>query len=179
MNAFIKQYKPALLFLVRFLVAYVILNVLYSWFFISYYPEPDPITVQLTAAVVKLVGFCGLQLQYMTHAHQPFVSLMHNTREILLIYEGCNGVNVWIVFVSFLIAYGPWGPRLWMFILLGSALLFIMAILRLIFLFWVVLEIPRQFYFFHKYLFSALLYLIVFIGWYLWIRSSVHILRAK
>lgn len=109
-----------------------------------------------------------------SHTDKPFMSMMWNGSEILLLFEGCNGVNVWIVFVSFLLAFGPVNSKLLLLILKGTVVLFVLVILRLFFLFWVAVKIPDHFYLLHKYFFSAVLYLIVFALWYLWVRNTMR-----
>lgn len=168
------KYRSSIIFIFRFLFIYIILNVAYSWFFVSFYPQADPITYRVATLTKAFFHIFDVNVQLVSHADKPFISIMWNGSEILLLFEGCNGINVWIVFVSFLLAFGPVNSKLLMFILKGTGALCVLVILRLFFLFWVAVKIPDHFYLLHKYFFSAFLYLIVFALWYFWVRHTMR-----
>jgi exosortase family protein XrtF len=86
------------------------------------------------------------------------------------VYEGCNGLNVMIIFVAFLVAFGPIGRTLAWFIPLGLFIIHLVNLARIGLLFWVSLYMPKYMYFTHKYFFTAILYVVVFVLWIWWVR---------
>ena len=86
------------------------------------------------------------------------------------IYEGCNAINVVIVFVAFMFAFSGPAKKLSWFIPLGIGIIYIANLLRVGLLFWVAQHYQRYFYYLHKYIFTALIYLVVLVLWGVWIK---------
>jgi len=104
----------------------------------------------------------------------PTVFIQTPERSVLNIFEGCNGVNVMIVFIAFMVAFGgPVKKMLW-FIPAGLLIIHLFNILRLVLLYYTDLYYEEWFYYFHKYLFTAILYIVVFILWAVWIMKIVQ-----
>ena len=80
-----------------------------------------------------------------------------------------------IIFVAFLVAFGPMGKRLWIFALVGILIIHLMNLARISLLFWVVLYLPGFVYFMHKYLFTAVLFIIVFALWIVWVKKFANL----
>ena len=91
---------------------------------------------------------------------------------VLRVFEGCNGLNVMIVFASFIIAFGGRIKSILTFLLVGFFLLHIFNLLRIVLLYYTALYRPLFFYYFHKYFFTAVLYLAVFGLWIMWTRMK-------
>jgi exosortase family protein XrtF len=90
---------------------------------------------------------------------------------ILRVYEGCNGINVMIVFVAFLFAFQGLSRRGSVFILIGLMIIHLANLLRIVLLFWVAKEYQIYFYYVHKYIFTAILYVIVLLLWWVWVKA--------
>src|SRR5689334_2719988 len=102
------EFKPALLFLGKFLAVYFIGNIIYGLYIESYDTRPDPLTRVVAAQSTALLNVSGHQTEYADVPGARKVGLSENGHVILNVFEGCNGINVMIVFVAFLIAFG--GP---------------------------------------------------------------------
>src|SRR5690606_28966990 len=102
----------------------------------------------------------------------PMVGIFEGDRAIVNVFEGCNGVNVMIVFLGFLIAFGGPLRSFVFFIPAGLVIIHACNLLRISLLFDLAVKNSTQFYYFHKYFFTASLYLIVFGLWAYWIRRS-------
>src|SRR5690606_20854765 len=89
---------------------------------------------------------------------------------ILAVYEGCNGINVMIIFVAFLLAFGPMVKAMLWFLPLGLFMIHMMNLVRITLLFWVSIYVESLMYFTHKYFFTATLYVVVFILWVWWVK---------
>jgi exosortase/archaeosortase family protein len=77
-----------------------------------------------------------------------------------------------IVFLSFVLAMGPYVKPMTWFIPAGLLVIHLLNLLRVWGLFLVAVKLPEQFYFVHKYLFTSILYAVVFVLWFIWIRLT-------
>jgi exosortase/archaeosortase family protein len=75
-----------------------------------------------------------------------------------------------IIFVAFLVAFGPMRKALLWFIPVGLLIIHGINLARIALLFWVSLYMPDFMYFTHKYLFTAILYVVVFLLWIGWVK---------
>ncbi|MBT1688316.1 exosortase family protein XrtF [Dawidia soli] len=164
------EFRPTIFFLLRFVGLYVLTNMLYGFYITAYHPKPDPITHTVTvqtAAVLRAVW----AVRAKDHGSQPVTNLVFEERSVLAVYEGCNGVNAMLMYLAFILAFGPWRkPMLW-FIPIGIVVVHVMNLLRISLLFVVSRFLPDAMYFVHKYLFTAFLYAVIFGLWLIWIRK--------
>lgn len=172
MSAFtLKEFKPTIFFLGKFLGLYIVLNLLYGWYVTAYHPNPDPATHIISVHTSTALTLCGWTSTSTDNVKKPTTVISHDNKNVLAIYEGCNGINVMIIFVAFLFSFGPLTRNLFWFIPAGLVVIHLMNILRVSILFWVALYEPDYMYFLHKYLFTAALYVVVFVLWILWVRK--------
>lgn len=178
----LNEFKPTVFFLVKFFALFGMLSALYGWFIQSYDtlspPQTDPLTRTVAGNCVKTAGVFGYSAYLLENDHlkhgskkeQTYDSIRLNDVYALSVEEGCNGVNIMILFVSFVFAFG--GKSWNMILFIPSGLLFIhMAnIGRLFLLSFLNVEWGgRAFHFFHKYGFTAFIYLAVLFLWLLWV----------
>lgn len=167
---FLKAYRHALFFLVVFIGLYLLLNTIYGFYIKAYYPITDPLTVMVSRQVVTLLSWFYEDISLQVSPQLAYCTLQHKGFEVINVFEGCNGVNVMIVYLVFLLAFSGKLKSTLSFLLAGIALLYLVNILRVMLLFQVSLHFPQQLYFFHKYLFTGILYLVVFTLWYAWVK---------
>lgn len=173
------DFKPALLFLGKFIGMYIVANVLYAWFITAYEPGCDPITYSVTVQTSSLLNMFGWDTEVVRHILRPTTGVILNKKEIIAVYEGCNGINVAIIFLSFLFAFGPYTKTIAWFSLAGVVIIHIVNLARIIMLFFVALKFPHYLYITHKYFFTGIIYLIVFALWLLWVRKYARIDRKS
>ena len=166
----LQQFRPALRFLMLFVAVYVAGNLLYGLYIESYRPAPDPATSWVTRQVALVLTIFDEPVAVVISKDGPTVLLNNQTRTVLRVYEGCNGLNVFIVFVSFLVAFGGKIKNMLIYIVIGCLILHVANLLRIILLYETAVHRPLFFYYFHKYFFTAVLYLIVFVLWIQWTR---------
>lgn len=167
----IKEYKHAILFLVKYLAIYLVMNTAYSFYVNSYLPGPDPITRTVTTQVAGLLSLFDATVNMSVSEKSKNVPVNRGERTIVEVYEGCNGINVMVVYVAFVMAFkGPWKITL-LFALFGLLIIHIVNLLRVMGLYEVALFFPDKLYFFHKYFFTGVIYLIVFVLWYFWVNK--------
>ena len=163
------EFKPALRFLGLFLAIYFVGNLLYGFFIESFEGAPDPITIGVSRQVGWILNFIGQQVDVTLNHAAPTVFIRHADKVIVSIYEGCNGINVMIVFFAFMVAFGGPLKKIMWFLPVGLVMIHIANLLRIGLLYVVALNYSRYFYYVHKYIFTAFIYLIVFALWYSWI----------
>jgi exosortase family protein XrtF len=156
---------------VKFIAFYLIGNFLYGIYVTTYEPAPDPATHWVTNQTAVLLTSCGWPTNIGDHKAKATTNLNYEGKSILAVYEGCNGINVMIIFVGFLFAFGPITKTLLWFIPFGLLIIHLMNLVRIALLFWVSIYMKDYMYFMHKYFFTAILYVVVFILWVWWVRS--------
>jgi exosortase family protein XrtF len=165
----IKEFRPTLLFLAKFLAFYFLSNILYGLWIESYGNSPDPFTILVTQNISSILNWMDFDTFVGSSKTQPYVLLFHHSTVILSVFEGCNGLNVMFVFASFLFAFGPMRLFTFYYFIGGIVIIHVVNLLRIGLLYWLALNNSTQFYYFHKYFFTATLYMVVFLMWSLWI----------
>ena len=174
-----KENKPALKFLGLFLGVYLIGNILYGLFIEWNYPASDVITNIVSHQSSWLINqWLGHETMALQSSTGPIVLIVENSNTILRIFEGCNGINVVIVFISFLLAFGGKIKSLLTFIPVGIIIIHTFNLGRIIWLYTLAFTASRYFHYFHKFVFTAIIYGVVFLLWWFWVvyfgRSSKH-----
>jgi exosortase family protein XrtF len=164
----LKQYRHALIFLAKYIVLYVLMNSIYAWYIESYRPNADPVTIVVTKHSAFIISLFDNEVKAEEIRALANVPIMKGSETVIEVYEGCNSINVMIVFVAFIFAFHGHWKILLPFLTMGLAIIYLINLLRIIALYIVALEFPQALYFFHKFLFTGVIYLIVFGLWYWW-----------
>jgi exosortase family protein XrtF len=175
-------FKPTILFLGKFFGLYLLLSVAYGFYIRAYDTaqpaEVDPITRYVAIHCGGFSSWLGYEVTIVDDDHlrqenQPertYDSLWLNDQYALSVEEGCNGINIMIIFLSFVIAFGGRPVRMLWFIPAGIVFIHLANIGRLFLLSYLNVSWSAEAYhFFHKYGFTAVLYLAILILWYLWV----------
>ncbi|HTF20622.1 MAG TPA: exosortase family protein XrtF [Chryseolinea sp.] len=174
MAATIREFLPTIIFLAKFLGIYLVASLLYGAYVTSFEPGPDPATRAVAQQTSVALGVCGWATSAHDNGRKPTTEVAYRNRDILSIYEGCNGINVMVIFVAFLLAFGPMNRRLWWYAPLGLLAIHLCNLLRIAVLFWVSLNEPDFMYFLHKYFFTAALYVVTLTLWVIWVRMYLR-----
>lgn len=166
----ISEYKPAILFLLRFLGIYILGNVLYGLWIVSYGSVVDPVTQVVTSNTAWLLNLVGFESSTLISELYPNVALQLDGQTVVNVYEGCNAINVSILFVAFLFAYKSTIKKTFIFSIVGLIAIYIFNLLRVAGLFLVAIYFPDQLYLMHKFIFTGVIYAFVFFLWFLWVR---------
>jgi exosortase family protein XrtF len=167
----IKEYREAILFLVKYVIIYLVLNTIYSYYVKIHAPYADPLTIIVTQHTQALLSLFDPGVSYHTEAGSPNVPVTRSGKTVMMVYEGCNSVNVMIVFVAFIISFkGPIKLFIRYFVL-GLLAVYLINLFRLVGLYAVALHFAEGFYFFHKFFFTGVIYLVVFLIWYYWVAD--------
>ncbi|MEG0188205.1 MAG: exosortase family protein XrtF, partial [Algoriella sp.] len=131
-----KEFKPLLLFLARFLGTYIILSLLYKLYLDQYLPHniPDPFT-KFTSDVSAIgLNTCGFFSFSNIADQQPWMRLVVDGQVASIVNEGCNAISILIIFVAFIVAFYTNFKQTFLFIIAGLGALFIMNIARIMLL---------------------------------------------
>jgi exosortase family protein XrtF len=172
LSASIREFRPAVLFLVKFLGFYLVGSLLYGFYVNAYDPRPDPVTHWVTEQTATALRHTGHDVDVIDHPSKATTAIRFNKRSIVSVYEGCNGINIVIIFAGFLIAFGPWKKSLLLASLVGVVIIHIFNIIRIAGLFLITVYKPGWSYFTHKYLFTAVIYAVVFFLWIAWVKYA-------
>jgi exosortase family protein XrtF len=167
-----KEFMPTVLFLVKFVGLYIVLNVIYGLYIERAHPQPDNATILVTNQTAAILRGLDWDVETRNHPTKPTTNISYQDRGIVSVYEGCNGINVGIIFLCFLLAFGPINKKLTWFAPVGLLIIHLTNLGRILGLFWVVIYMPNAVYFTHKYLFTAVIYAAVFVMWLVWLRLN-------
>ena len=165
------EFKPTIAFLLRFIGLFVVASLVYGFFIPAYEPGVDPVTRAITHQASAILNFLGWATQSFDYPGKSTTSLQWQGKGIISVYEGCNGLNVMVVFLSFIFAFGPLNKTTGWFILVALTTINLANLARIILLFFVVIYLSAWSYFAHKYLFTAFIYVIVLALWIIWVRK--------
>lgn len=163
------DFKPALRFLLIFLSVYFGLNLMYGVWIESLGNKPDIATHWVSTQSANLVSLISDEAYAVPNTEGPTIKIICKNRVILNVFEGCNGINVVIVFLAFILAFGGSIKKMLWFIPTGLLVIHLFNLGRIILLYYLSYNNSTFFYYFHKYFFTAVIFGVVFILWWLWI----------
>lgn len=166
----LKDFKPVLGILLRFIIIYVVLLLVYQFYLNSFKTQGlDP----FSRVIADHVMFFQNKFNYPTQLYDDvaneqvyfYVKKAHVTRMV----EGCNAVSVMILFVSFVFAFFK-GTKTFVFAVAGLIALYVMNVLRIVGLNIVTRDYSQYNKMTHDYIFPAVIYGSVVILWLIWIK---------
>lgn len=165
-----KDFLPVLKILVRFVVLYIVLVLLYQFYLNSYAEEVvDPFTrnvAEQVASFQSLVGFPTVLVDSMKLHSVLFKTFGKFTTRMV---EGCNVISVAILFSAFVFAFYK-GTKTFLYVLGGLILLHILNVFRIVLLNIIYLKYPKYEKIGHDYVFPAIIYGGVVVLWLVWIQ---------
>jgi exosortase family protein XrtF len=171
----LKEFQPTLLFLGKFLGVFIGLSALYGWMLTQYDnqdpPVPDPFSVVVTQHTVDVLNIVGSNWSHQIQTGAPFIDILKNGQAKVSVFEGCNGVNIAILFLSFIVAFGGPAKKMAWFIPAGLVFIHLANIFRIAVLAVIAGTHERAFYFFHKFGFTGVIYGAIFLLWVIWVAG--------
>lgn len=166
----IREFRYALKFLGIFLGLYLTLNVVYGWW-VESYKRADPITWISTKQAARILNIVGEPVEVWYKENSRSVTMIRHGDVVVNVFEGCNGINVVIVYIAFIVAFGGQVRNMLWFVPLGIFIIYLFNLGRIAGLYLVAHYLPDYFYYVHKYAFTASIYLIVFMLWLWWVEG--------
>lgn len=173
MKALFKKYKSVLRFILTFLVVYVVLSVGYKFYLqfsdgSEFYP--DYFTNLVAIQTENLVNTLGYTASVLPHETEPSMKVFLNDTYIARIVEGCNGLSIIILFLSFIVAFSGKLKTTFFYILAGSVLIYVVNLLRIVILTIGLYHFPQYEDILHTVIFPAIIYGLVFLLWIFWVN---------
>lgn len=144
---------------------------LYGFWVVSYGSIADPFTILVAEHTAYLLYLIGFEASVMPSVILPNASLVLNGDIVVNVYEGCNAINVSILFVAFLFAYKNSFKATIGFAIIGLISIYIFNLFRVGGLFLVALYFPDSLYLMHKFVFTGVIYAFVFGLWFIWVTK--------
>ncbi len=170
----IKENKAVVQFLLTFGGLYLILAVLYKFYLgmdFSINNFPDYFTRLVAEQSREMVQVFGYSSKIEPHPFQESMKFFVNDRYLARIVEGCNGISVIILFVSFIFAFYKGAKKTFIFAFSGSVFIYAINILRIALLAIAIYEYPEYTDFLHGTAFPAIIYGTVFLLWFVWVNN--------
>lgn len=166
----LKDFKPVLGILLRFIVVYVVLVLAYQ-FYLNEFAQLglDLFSRFVAKQVMDVQNFMGYPTQLYDDIKGEQVYFKVKDVYATRMVEGCNAISVMILFASFVFAFYK-GRKTFFFVLGGLVLLYIMNVLRIVGLNIVMTDHKQYGKIAHDFIFPAAIYGTVVILWLLWIK---------
>lgn len=166
----LKDFKPVLSILLRFVIIYLVLLFAYQFFLNSFEKEGlDPFSRMIAEQVRHIQNSMGYPTQLYNDVKGEQVWFYVKTAYATRMVEGCNAVSVMILFVAFVFAFYK-GSKTVIFILVGLGLLYGMNLLRIVGLNIVMTDYKQYGKISHDFIFPAVIYGTVVVLWLIWIK---------
>ena len=137
-----------------------------------------PITNLLTASVVKCINVLSpgsVPVSWIENPERPCTHLTQNGVAIFDIFDICNGIDLMFIYVGvlFLLPY-PLKRKI-IYSIVGVVAIITLNIIRICSLYFIYVYYRSAFDFSHHYLFTLLMYVLIFYAWLLFVKKSkVH-----
>ena len=174
MKKYLILYKPFLLFLGKFVLTYLLLTFSYQSYLGQFDVkkfEADGMTQLVANQTKDLMLLFNYDATIVPNIKEASMNLFYNQRFMARIIEGCNGLSVIILFISFVIAFsGKVKPTI-LYVIGGSFLIHVLNVFRIALLCILMYYFPEQEHNLHGVVFPLFLYGVVFILWIIWVNK--------
>jgi exosortase family protein XrtF len=172
MKKYLILYKPFLLFLGTFFFTYILLAFVYQFFLDSFERGKVDAITRFVAQNTEIVLSVFDKNVFLDESKtQPFFTLFFHQKGIIRIVEGCNGISLIILFISFVVAFSGNLKITFLFIFSGSLFIYILNIFRIAGLVVLLYRFPSELRLLHAVLFPLVIYGVVFILWFFWVNK--------
>lgn len=172
MKKYIVQYRPFLLFLGKFFLAYLVLTLFYQLYLRQFEsPKLDSITNLVAKNTEYVLQIINSNARVDLDKPSISIPIFYNQKNVARIIEGCNAISVIILFISFVIAFSGKIKQTIFFILGGSIFIYALNISRIILLSVLMFHYPQFEHILHGVIFPLIIYGAVFILWIVWVNK--------
>lgn len=166
----LKDFKPVLSILLRFIIIYLVLLFAYQFYLNSFKESGlDPYSRLIAEQVAVIQNKIGYTTSLYNDVSKEQVWFYVNEKYVTRMVEGCNAISVIILFVAFIFAFYK-GTKTFVFVAVSLVVLYVMNILRIIGLNIVTRDHPEYNKMVHDYVFPAVIYGSVVVLWLVWIK---------
>ncbi len=133
------------------------------------------LTEWLTIAVTGTLNFFFRMIpkaEWITDPVNDACLVQQSGKTLLIIFDDCNGLDLFIIYLAFIVLLPYPAKRKLIFGVGGLIAIFIGNIFRCVALYWVYVHFRGMFDFNHHYVFTIVMYLIIFYGWVLFTKKQ-------
>jgi exosortase family protein XrtF len=172
MKKYFVLYKPFLVFLFTFFGTYVLLALVYQFFLNSFgNTQVDSATRWVAQNTEVVISWYDKSVQIKEVRNEPFFEMFFHDKIVARIVEGCNGISVIILFISFVVAFSGSLKNTLLFVFGGSLIIHILNVLRIAIITVLLYYFPEYLHLLHDILFPLIIYGVVFILWIIWVNK--------
>lgn len=166
----LKDFKPVLSILLRFIIIYLVLLFGYQFYLNEFKGTGlDPFSRLIADQVMWIQNLINYPTKLFDDIRGESVWFNVKNYYPTRMVEGCNAISVMILFVSFVFAFYK-GMKTFVFVLIGLLVLYIMNVLRIAGLNIVMRDYQQYGKMSHDYVFPAVIYGSVVLLWLIWIK---------
>jgi exosortase/archaeosortase family protein len=136
-----------------------------------------PLTNFLAISVVTIVNTTSpsaTTLSWKQDQVKPRASLIKNNKSVFEIWDVCNGIDLMFIYVGIIVLLPYPIKRKLIFSIGGIVAIIIANVIRICALYFIYVYYRSAFDFSHHYLFTMLIYALIFYGWLLFIKKRGH-----
>ncbi|MGB5417592.1 exosortase family protein XrtF [Algibacter sp.] len=173
MKSLFIKYKSVIKFILTFLLVYGVLSFVYKFYLqfsdgSKFYP--DYFTHLVSIQTENVLNALGYNAQVIPHPNEPSMKVILNGEFLARIIEGCNGISVIILFLSFIAAFSGKLKTTFFYVLSGSVLIYAVNLIRIVLLTVGLYHYPEYEDVLHTVIFPGIIYGMVFLLWIFWVN---------
>lgn len=132
-----------------------------------------PLTSFITVGVTKTINLLSNeQVEWIENPVRPCTHLTKNGVAVFDIFDICNGIDLMFIYVGVLFLLPFPLKRKIVFSVVGVIAIILLNIVRICALYFIYIHQRSAFDFSHHYLFTLLMYVLIFYGWWLFVKKS-------
>ncbi len=166
-----QQYKPTIKFMVIFALTYITLTIIYGLYLNRFNGHTDGLTKFVGKMVSHSYNLLGIDAQTIPLENESGLKLIIQGNYVARIVEGCTAMSVIIMFVAFILSFGKHIKTSITYALIGSILIFVFNIIRIVFLGYLLYTAPQYQDVSHRVIFPVMIYGFVILLWILFIKK--------
>ena len=139
---------------------------------------PDYMTHLVAIQSQDLLNVLNYNTMVKPHQNEPSIKLIVKGKYLARIVEGCNSISVIILFLSFIIAFSGELKETFIFSLVGSVIIYMVNLLRIVIISVGLYHYPWHAEIFHQVIFPSIIYGMVFLLWMLWVNRFSKLKKA-
>lgn len=134
----------------------------------QYYP--DFMTHLVAKQTNVLLNGIGYEASVLPHPEEPSIKVIIEGKYVARVIEGCNAINIIILFLSFIVAFAGQFKQTFFYCFAGSIVIYAFNLIRIVVLSIGLYHYPWRKEMLHTIIFPLLIYGTVFLLWMFWVN---------
>jgi exosortase family protein XrtF len=133
-------------------------------------PDRQLTSFTTKATVAVMSSFSSNKIKFIDHYN--FATITVNERKVVRVHHACNALELYILYIGFLVSYGTNLKRVMLFAFFGSIVILMLNISRISILTEMSFRHSAYLSLSHKYIFKTIVYGVVLGMWYLYTKKD-------